>query len=444
LLVVSSAVSVVATAQGWEGLPPWLMGAGNSAFQVEGSPIESDWSRWTKTPGRIHDGSNADVATSFWTRYDEDFALAQKLGSNAFRVSIAWERVEPKEGVFDEKALDGYAAMIAAMRKRGLEPLVTLHHFVNPAWLADKGGLEAPDFPELFVRYAEKVVDRLVVAPASVRLWMSFNEPMVLTHTGYLKGHWPPGRKDDARGTIRASAAMARAHLRAVSLLRARHPSTLWSVASHWRDFQPVGKWLDPWFAKLSNWAFNAQFMDSVRTGKVLFWMPGSELVRDRIEIADGKPGLDWFALNYYGRMMIEFTPKPPFVVTSEGSGPKQDLGWEMYPAGLLNAVRQIGARYPGLPIVVTENGLADAGDRWRAKFIAEHLDSLKVARSEGLPVRGYVHWSLTDNFEWAEGLGSRFGLVEVDYSTGARKPRPSFDAYGALVREWLGESAKK
>jgi len=427
-------VAATAGAEGWP-FPEFLGGVSNSAFQVEGSPVESDWTRWTKIPGKIKDASNAERASDFWNRYEEDFAWSEKLGAKAFRLSIAWERIEPREGVFDDKALAHYEQMLVALRRRGQEPVVTLHHFVLPAWLADKGGLEAPEFAALFSRYASKVTDRLALAPANVRLWMTFNEPMVLVHQGYLKGEWPPGRRDDARGAMRAAANMAKAHLLTVVAERVKHPDTLWSVAAHWRVFQPVGKWLDPWFARLSNWAFNTQFLDSLHSGKILFWMPGSEIVRDRVELG-GRSSMDYAGLNYYGRLMVEFTPKPPFVVVEEGPGPKQDLKWEMYPDGLEQAAKDIYVRYR-LPIFVTENGLADAQDQWRAQFTADHLAALQRAQSAGVPVVGYLHWSLTDNFEWAEGLKSRFGLIEIDYATGNRKPRASLEAVAKILREW-------
>lgn len=442
-ITLSTLVSFFANAEA----PVWpfrdfLGGAANAAFQVEGSPVESDWTRWTHEPGKIADGTNADRATDFWKRYDEDFALAAKLGANSFRISIAWERIEPRVGVFNAEALAHYETMIVAMRRHGLEPVVTLHHFVLPAWLADRGGLEAADFPVLFERYAERVVQRLAREPARVRLWMTFNEPMVLVHSGYLKGQWPPGHMNDAAGAMRAAANMARAHIRTVTRLRAANPETLWSVAAHWRDFQPVGGWLDGAFAKLSNWAFNQQFLDSIHTGKLLFWMPGSGVERERIALPGGRSTMDYVGVNYYGRMQVAFTPKPPFVVVSEGPGEKQDLGWEMYADGLDHVARNIHHRY-SLPIFVTENGLADANDRWRAKFIDEHLAALRRARDSGIPVVGYLHWSLTDNFEWAEGLKPRFGLVEIDYASGARKPRPSFDKYRQRLTEWLRPSSK-
>ncbi len=416
---------------------PFYWGVGHSAFQVEGSPVESDWTRWTRIPGKIADGSNADRATDFWKRYEEDFDLAKTLGANAFRLSIAWERLEPKKGAWDEDALTHYEKIVLAARARGLEPVVTLHHFVLPAWLVDEGGLESKDFPGLFAAYADRVVRRLSNSPASVKWWVTINEPMVLTHAGYLTGEWPPGRTNDARGAMRAAANMARAHLETVRRARTLGNAALkFSVAAHYRVFQPKTDRI--WHraaAKLSNWAFNWQFLEAVHTGKLRFWMPGSEFIRETIPLPDGRSSLDYVGLNYYGRMITELGFDAPFVKVSEGPGPKNDLGWEMYPEGLSIALKELHDGL-GLPIFVTENGVADALDDKRPNFVANHVAALKYAQSEGVNVVGYLHWSLTDNFEWAKGLVSRFGLVEVDYATLEKKPRASFETYRKIIEE--------
>lgn len=411
----------------------FLWGVANASFQVEGSPVASDWTRWTHEKGRIDDGSTADQATRFWTRYDEDFKLAQDLGANAFRISIGWDRIETDAGKYDDKALAAYEKMIVAMRARGLEPVVTLYHFVLPAWLADNGGLLDPDFPDRFAAYTEYVVKRLAAPPANVKLWMTINEPMVLVNAGFMLGEWPPGRKNDAKGSILAAANLARAHLKALSVIRAMNrPELRVGFAAHWRDFQAQGGFLDAIVARITDWVFNRQFVTAATTGRLFFWMPGAPLVREKIPLPGGRPGADFIGVNYYGRSLMELSLKAPFFVVNEGPGLKTDIGWEIYPEGLYRVLKDL-QRY-NVPLLVTENGLADATDKLRPEFLRAHLVQLAKARAEGVPVFGYLHWSLTDNFEWAKGLTPRFGLVNIDYATGARQKRPSYDVYKSFI----------
>ncbi len=412
----------------------FLWGVANSSFQVEGSPVDSDWKRWTEVPGKIADNSSAVLATDFWNRFEEDFQLAKNLGAKAFRISIAWERIQPKENVWDESSLAHYEKIIESMRRHGLEPIVTLQHFTLPAWLAEKGGLLAQEFPTSFALYAEKVIKRLSFAPARVDYWMTFNEPIVMAQIGYMEGKWPPGIQNDPIKTIRVVANIARAHLKAVEKIRSIPQKNIKvSIAQHWRDFQTgPGFWNWP-AKKLCDWVFNRQLVNALMTGSLWFWMPGSEFIHETIALPEGRPGLDYLGINYYGRILISTTLTPPFVKTEEGPGMKSDLGWEIYPEGLYRVLKQVAAYK--LPILISENGLADASDRHRGEFLKSHIVQMKKAQSEGIPLIGYLHWSLTDNFEWAYGFTPRFGLVEIDYQTLKRKPRPSYFVYKEIIQ---------
>ncbi|MBS1962896.1 MAG: glycoside hydrolase family 1 protein, partial [Bdellovibrionales bacterium] len=264
---------------------PFLWGVANAAFQTEGEPAPSDWAAWTKVSGRIADGSKPDQVFGFWKNYEKEFDLAHDLGANAFRMSIAWERVEPEPGKFDEAALAHYEAMIVAMRKRGLDPVVTLHHFVNPAWLKD--GISNPEFPARFTDFATRVVARLGAAPAKVRWWITLNEPTVLAKSGYLDGDWPPG-KQDLQATCEAMAQLVRAHVRAVNALRKLPGAADWrfGIAKHWRPFE--AKTFSPldWLgAKITDHFFNREMMDGVLTGKIRMWAPGAKKVKEDLPI---------------------------------------------------------------------------------------------------------------------------------------------------------------
>jgi beta-glucosidase len=416
----------------------FMWGVANSAFQVEGNnPYESDWSRWTKTPGKIHDGTDASVATDFWNLYERDFDLAAELGVSAFRMSVAWERIETRPGVFDEDALDHYEKMIVAMRARGLEPLITLYHFVTPAWLQDIGGLENEDFPRYFTRFATKVVSRLSRSPARVKWWMTFNESMGQVAASYLAPLWPPGIFDTKRATS-AAANLIRAHIFSTLALRSLKGGSALRIglAHNWRPFYPASKIspADIFIASQAESIYNKNYLDSVTTGKIRVGFPGAKTVRERVVVPEGVKLLDYVGINYYGRYMIQFMFKSPFVRLFEGPGPKTDMGWEIFPQGLHPVLKKAYARYK-LPILISENGIADADDSRRTKFIQDHVAQIEKAKKDGVPVIGYLHWSLTDNFEWSEGLKPRFGLVEVDYATQERHPRPSFDAFSKVMR---------
>ena len=418
----------------------FFWGVANSAFQVEGSPLASDWKTWTETPGKILDHTNAEKVTHFWESFAEDFQLARDLGCNSFRISLAWERIQPEKGKFDQTAIDNYLQMIQSMKKLGLEPIVTLHHFVLPDWLAREGGVLSPEFPELFKEFAVRTV-RELSGHDLVRYWITFNEPNVLIRSGFMEGEWPPGKKNDFESAGLAAFRLSQAHCEAVKAIREdpRTPSSglQFGMAIHWRVFQPKqNRWLDRMACKLVDWAFNQQIVNSVRSGKIKSWFPGARLRHVHLNYFNEHAGLDFIGLNYYGRSIVEATLTPPFVVVEEGKeGARTDMDWEIYPEGMLIALEEIHRHY-GLPILITENGIADAKDEKRSGFIRKHVAAVMSARKKGIPVFGYLYWSLTDNFEWAHGLKPRFGLVAVDYETMTKTPRDSYQVYRDLIRE--------
>ena len=420
--------------------PAWsqdefLWGVSNAAFQTEGSPADSDWRLWTHTPGKIHDGSNADHATDFWNRYREDFELAHRIGLNAFRISIAWERIEPSPGVWDEQALAHYREMIEAMRDSGLEPVVTLLHFVLPTWLAEQGGILSQDFPVHFSEFTHKVVGALSAGDRGAKIWITINEPMVMVLGGYVDGGFPPGVTDAGKAP-QAAAALAEAHIWAVGAIRAlRDPKIRVSIAENWVRFFPKNpaNLAERLLVNQTNEFYNHQFIQAAMTGKIDFGFLAWHPVTKTIPLPEGRPTLDFLGINYYFRNFISLKAQPPFVERTFGDGPKSDMGWGIYPAGLSEAMTEAFDRYR-LPVMITENGVADAADAMRGKYLTDHLGAIDSVRRAGIPVLGYLQWSLTDNFEWAEGLAKRFGLVEMDYLTGERRPRASYSLYGDLV----------
>jgi beta-glucosidase len=394
----------------------FLFGTATSATQIEGRCETSDWYAFAKERGRIKGGDVPDIACDSWRRWKEDVALQQELGLNAYRLGIEWARIEPRAGEIDRTALDTYREMLGALAAAGIEPMVTLHHFTLPRWLAAKGGVLASSFTERLARFARVAADAL---GDICRLWITINEPNVLAAHAYLLGAWPPARKN-ALLAFRAQAELLRAHDAAYRALKdARGDAVKVGIAHHLRAVQPArpSSRADRAAAALFRRAFNDRF--------------AAAACRQRTQ--------DFFGINYYSRDLVRFSAKRKdelFISRDVPSAAeKSDLGWEIYPRGLGDLVRE-WAKRSRLPVYVTENGIADAGDEKRRSFLLAHLRELEAALAEGVDVRGYFHWSLLDNFEWAEGYSPRFGLVEMDYATGARRPRPSARLYARIARE--------
>ncbi len=418
----------------WEAWrPDWpagfLWGTATSAHQVEGGTL-NDWTRFEEQPGRIARGERSGRAVEAWNRFRGDLELLQALGANAARFSIEWSRLEPSEGTWDEAAWTRYTEWVGWMREAGLEPMVTLLHFTLPLWLADRGGVTAADFPERFARFAGEAARRL---GGAVDLWCTINEPNIQMHHGYIEGLWPPALCS-LELAVQAFAGMLRAHALAARALHEGDPGARVGLVIHLIEFQPASRWLLPdWIAASgAARAFNWAFADGLRSGRLRFRAPGFP------SLDEPCPGLagsaDFLGLNYYRRNLVRLDPREPGMVSvRDGPGPKNDLGWEIYPEGLLHLLRE-AARRCRLPIYVTENGIPDAGGRMRGDYIRAHAWALSRALAEGIDLRGYFHWSLLDNFEWADGFAPRFGLYRVDYETMERRPAGGSETFTELA----------
>jgi beta-glucosidase len=416
----------------------FVFGTATAATQVEGGCTTSDWYAFAQRPGRVAHGDRPDVACDTWRRWDEDVALQRSLGFGAHRMSIEWARIEPREGEIDHAVLDRYRSMLGALRDARIEPMVTLHHFTLPAWLAREGGVLAPTFVERLARFAGVAVGAL---GDLCRFWVTINEPNVLAAQAYLLGVWPPAASNPV-AAVRAHHRLLEAHVSAYRVLKdARGDAIQVGVAHHLRVAEPerpesaADRLASRAFARVFNDAFAQATCDGTMYG------PLDAVVRGRggFRVADARGTQDFFGINYYSRDLVRFAPDRPaelFLARRVPTGAEvSDLGWEIHPAGLGTLVRQ-WARRSGLPVYVTENGIADASDSKRPAFIVRHLVEVLRALADGVDVRGYFHWSLLDNFEWAEGYAPRFGLIEVDYRTQARRVRASCALYARIARE--------
>ena len=411
-----------------------LLGCATAAHQVEGF-LDNDWSRMEREhPERIRDGSVSGIACDHHARFREDLGLLASMHHTAHRFSIEWARVEPREGRFDAAELRHYREVVRTCRELGMEPVVTLHHFSLPTWLADRGGVRSADAPALFARYAALCAE---VLGAGVRWWITINEPGVLAVFGYLYAEWPP--LDPSVGHfLEALAGMARMHAaayRAVHAVAAAAGHRPWvSIAHHERPLRP----LDPRspvhraVAKLPNFIFNRWFLRACTTGRLL------PPVGHGQRVPGLRGSLDYLGVNHYAEERVRFNIRRPRELFAESvvpaGVPLSSFGWTIDPATLRRAIEDLWREF-GMPILVTENGVADEHDELRPAFIAGHLGAVRDAMDGGADVRGYLHWTAMDNFEWAEGYSKRFGLIAVDRDTMERTPKPSAALFAEICR---------
>ena len=402
----------------------FFWGAATSAHQVEGNNTLNDWWRFEQLPGKIADGHMSGAACRHYERFDQDFALAQANGHNAHRLSLEWSRLEPERARFAEAEVRHYHEVLAALRRRGLAPVVTLHHFTNPVWVADQGGWENPrtieDF-EGFVRFCAREFG------GQVDWWVTVNEPEVFAFRAYSEGLWPPQKRDDS-AALAVLANLLEAHGRAYRALHEHDRADAdgdgvavrAGLAKHLVGLRGDRWWfpLDALRAAFEDSVFNEGVLRAATSGTIDLGVPGSRGVRRHVAALE--KSLDFFGLNYYTRWRArQFSPEPH--VATRGAT-LNDLGWEVYPAGFEVSLRR--AARLGVPILVTENGFADAADRFRPRALVEHLLHMHRAMGSGAPVIGYLHWSLMDNFEWSDGYRGRFGLYRVDFDDPARTRR--------------------
>ncbi|HET9940980.1 MAG TPA: family 1 glycosylhydrolase [Candidatus Eisenbacteria bacterium] len=410
-------------------LPPFLWGVATSAYQIEGGIIGNDWTDWEREPGKVRGGVCSGEACGSWEHWQRDLDRIQALGLNAYRFSIEWSRVEPEEGRFDEAALAHYRTILSGCRERGITPLLTLHHFTNPRWFLARGGWEERSNLAAFERYARLAGERF---GDLVDLWITINEPEVYGFYAYDAGVFPPGIRDRVRA-LRVIANLLEAHGLASQALREADRvdadgdgrAALIGAAKHWVLLEARNPWspVDQIAAVVQHGVFNVAVTRALTGGLIDLWIPGVPAIKRHVDALQGAS--DFLGVNYYTRWQVGMGGDGP--MSARPGVPKSDLGWEILPDGLETALRSCaGFR---VPLMVTENGIADAADRWRPDFIRASLAALDRARAAGVDVRGYFHWSLMDNYEWHEAYEGKFGLYARD-AAGATGERPSAKVY--------------
>lgn len=396
-------------------LPNLRIGTASCATQIEGGRRDTNWATWAALPGRIADGSSPVRATDHWSRWREDTDLMADLGLQLSRMGVEWSRIEPSPGEFDLGALERYREEVVALAAAGIEPMVTLHHFSHPTWFEGLGGWANPQAPSLWLELVRVVVEHLGDV---VTDWCTLNEPNVFATSGYLFGEFPPGHTGDWRGVRAVLATMARAHCLAYRLIHDLSPVAKVGFAHHLRVFDPLQPRnpVHRLLARTSAYLFQDVITDAFLGGRFARVLGGQP-----DDVAPGRY-YDWLGINYYSRTAVSKPADGTFPGT-----PINDLGWEIYPAGLVEVARWLHERYPG-PIWVTENGTCDNGDEsrldtFRSRYLYDHWQAMAQS---GLPFERYYHWCFVDNWEWALGDVPRFGLVARDPDTQDRTVKDS------------------
>ena len=414
--------------------PGFLWGTASSSHQVEGFNTNNQWWSFEQQPGAIWNGGKSGAACDWWRNAERDFDLMQQYNLQTHRLSIEWSRVEPEPGRFDHKALDRYRELLNGLHRRGMRPMVALHHFTNPLWLERAGGWARPEVIARFQHYVRYTVSAL---GDLCDLWLTINEPLVYLAQGWLRGYWPP-QKTDVVAALRVYRHLLLAHAAGYQAIHAVQPHANVGVASAVRVFFPSdpNSPLDRFAAWLKRHVGEDIWLDGMQDGIVRPPLGLNEYQRALVRSAD------FIGINYYSRDFVRFTPDPRRFFGREHyaeGGEYSDSGMrgvysQLAPDGLYAILRRV-AKY-GLPIYVTENGLPDHDDDQRPRWLLLFLQQVQRAIQDGSDVRGYYHWTFTDNFEWSEGWGLRFGLVELDPATQERRPRRSAAMFGTIARE--------
>jgi beta-glucosidase len=366
-------------------------GTATAAHQIEGGNTNNDWWAFEHTPGSGCTESSGDACDS-WLRWEQDADLVASLGLDNYRFSVEWSRIEPSEGEFSPAALQHYVRQCEGLRQRGIDPVVTFHHFTTPRWLTAQGGWESELAIERFGRFCTVVAEALsgVMTRAC-----TINEPNIVATMGWHAGMFPPGKTNKRLSRLVADN-LIKAHRVAVKAIRAAAPGIPVGLTLSMTDYQL----LEGGEKKLESIRHHSEdvFLDAVG-------------------------GDDFLGVQVYSRMRIG----PKGWAGGEAGVPVLDMGYEFYPASLGHCLRRAWDYTGGaLPLLVTENGIGTTDDEQRIDYIRQALEGVLSAVADGIDVRGYTYWSLLDNFEWALGYKPRFGIANVDRATFARSAKPS------------------
>jgi beta-glucosidase len=418
----------------------FIWGVATSAYQIEGAWKEdgrgpSIWDTFSHTPGKVVHNENGDIAADHYHRWKEDIALLSEMGIKAYRFSTAWPRILPDgTGKVNKKGLDFYDRIVDELLKRKIEPYVCLFHWDLPQALQDKGGWPNRDTTGHFAEYARIVADRL---GDRVNVWFTHNEPWVAAFVGHFLGEHAPGKKDIG-AAVKSLHHILLSHGLAADAIRAevKHPVKI-GITLNLNPVDPAtDSKKDQEAAERVDMFMNRIVLDPLLKGTspiqesaIAKMLTGKIIQAGDLEKIHQ---LDILGVNYYSRAVMKHDPKFPVVNVTQvhPEGNEYSGMWEIYPEGMYDILKQVWGYQPTCELMVTENGVpvpdgvdfdGRVRDERRIRYLQSHIAQVHRAIQDGIPVKGYFHWSLMDNFEWNLGYGQRFGLVYVDWKTQKR-----------------------
>jgi beta-glucosidase len=427
----------------------FLFGASSSAHQIEGNNVHNQWWAFEQEPGRIKNGDTSGLATDHYHRYKEDFADLKAMKHEAHRLSFEWSRFFPESPAkLNPEAVRHYHNVLDTLHNLGIEPFVTTLHFTIPQWFAEMGGFEQEENIRHYLDFVRFLADEY---GRKVHFWCTINEPNIYASFAYIIGEYPPAKKSIGTA-FRVLSNLLKAHGRAYHIIKSLHPASQVGLVVHLPVFAPLrkGSFIDKLTARLADWVFNGIILEALKTGKIHFpagFFEKYDFIKD---------SNDFIGLNYYVRMFA--SPKHAVATALNaldtdlgafrrtGSERLTQSGWTVYAKGLYKCLKRLHRKL-GLPMYVTENGIATEDDEWRKIFIRKHLRQVHKALEKGMDVRGYFYWSNLDNFEWSFGFEPRFGLVDVDYANDCKRTiRDSAWFYAEIIQQrgfWQDEKVK-
>jgi beta-glucosidase len=426
----------------------FLWGAAIASYEVEGGNELSDWYQWEQIDGKIRNGTRAGMAADHYQRFREDIDALHDLGLKCFRLSLEWSRIEPQRDQINQEEILHYHEVLDALQARGIKPIVCLVHRSLPQWVQnpsapeeDLDGWESPDTVQEFIEYAALMATEF---GSQVDLWQTLNEPEWDSLGGYLVAGYPPGYLLKPGRCLNALSWMALAHGAAYDAIKALDTVdadgdgqvALVSLSKSLNVFEPYDpndpedQAAVPRFERFFNWSV----FDWITSGDVDFDMDG--VIDTHLEQLENR--LDFVSITHYTRFLARANGILPildglFYNNYDPAREYQENGWEVYPEGIYQVCREAYERY-SLPIFVTEHGIVSADDSFRARCLVKYLDNIQDLRYQGIPIMGYLYYSLLDGFSWAEGLTHSLGLLSVDFETFGRSANAMTNAYRDIV----------
>jgi beta-glucosidase len=420
----------------------FLWGTASAAHQVEGDSTNNQWyvfensidPKTGKSP--IANGEKSGKTCDFWNLYPQDISRMNDMNLNSFRFSLEWSKIITSPGVVNQDAVTHYHNVIDELLANGIEPIATLFHFTNPIWFEDLGAWKNESNLQYFYDYSKFAFNEY---KDKVKYWITINAPNAYALQGYAQGVWPPGDKNDMVAAADVMATLAQAHVELYQMLKPTSNSSHHQIGIvlNMQQFDPANSTnaLDRMTAGLVNNVYTGAFLGYFQTGNFLLVNPGVVTKKYSNKLAPSS--IDFLGMNYYANAYVKFAVNAQkYEIVDTGRDIMTDINWPIYPEGIYRALQAVTKQLPKLPIIITENGIADSRDKYRELFIKRYIYAISKAMQEGSNVIGYMYFALVDNFQWELGF-VRFGLYSVDFTTQKRTLRNGAKAYRDIVKRF-------